>query len=261
MLSATRTMPESRDRQDDRIEMPRALRRYFRGDPTEQRAFTLIELLVVVAIITILAALLLPALGRAKVSAWRTVCCNHLRQIGIAEITYSGDAGRFPNILEWLYPRSGTQDMTAGKLYPYLKSKTIYLCPTDKADLDRRAQSPPNPFFPRREHSYQINCMMCHAHDVTSFFTPAQTLMFLEATNPVLISAGLSFKSGMALAPSPPPAPQPLVAALTFFHNRRGNLLMGDAHVATMNYKQFGEAQKMKNFWYPNDQTGRSGGL
>jgi len=76
--------------------------RGFQVRETEAKAlgFTLIELLVVIAIIAILAALLLPALARAKERAYRTVCKSNMHQVGLTAILYAQEhQEKFPPAL------------------------------------------------------------------------------------------------------------------------------------------------------------------
>jgi prepilin-type N-terminal cleavage/methylation domain-containing protein/prepilin-type processing-associated H-X9-DG protein len=86
------------------------------------KAFTLIELLVVIACLAILAALLLPALGRAKASAQATPCRNNLRQWGLATCLYAADSAD-------LLPREGPPNPqeSAGELNPTNKAWYIQL--------------------------------------------------------------------------------------------------------------------------------------
>ncbi len=102
--------------------------------------FTLIELLVVIAIIAILGAILFPVFVSAKQRTLQRVCLNNLKQLSVAFQRYCEDwSGTMPSVGwgglpnwcgcpgagDWVLPEKG-------QLWPYVRNKALFLCPSDK---------------------------------------------------------------------------------------------------------------------------------
>ena len=222
--------------------------------------FTLIELLVVLGIMAILASLLLPALGKAKESARMTQCASNLRQVAVASMVYSMDHNNnLPSFRNWLYSRAG--DLTTGKLYPYLNSKSVYLCPTDARVLASKnrgkvgssgAPSTSGPMFAGRtqprDYSYAMNCAICHATDMSKFLQPTKTMIYMEgdlAPNDYTGQVG----------------PTMVSRALSYRHNGRGHVVYGDLRVERLNRTGFTNVARTIRFWFPTEDTSGPGGM
>jgi prepilin-type N-terminal cleavage/methylation domain-containing protein/prepilin-type processing-associated H-X9-DG protein len=153
----------------------------------QRRGFTLIELLVVIAIIAILAAILFPVFAKARERAMLTTCIANNKQLGTAFQMYTQDSdGRLPYwTLIGLKPSDqafAAQNLSEStwdvQLYPYVKTKQSYTCPSSKSPYAKAGSTNPvrSYSFPRNVSGMPMNFAP----------SPTRTVLLFEKGNNIL---------------------------------------------------------------------------
>jgi prepilin-type N-terminal cleavage/methylation domain-containing protein/prepilin-type processing-associated H-X9-DG protein len=206
-------------------------------DTNKRFGFTLVELLVVIAIILLLAGLLLPTLGKARLASKRSVCASNLRQIGVALTLYQQEteAGLYPPIYGVGHPPS-MQWMA--KLLQFGIKGNVFFCPVD-ANFNPGTSTIDDP-DDRKSHSYVFNGFdelhldigQCPA---TSQIVNPSDVIILGEKKPSETDFYMSLGAG-----------DDVRVLDQDRHNHGANYLYADNHVG---FLHFGQSLRPVNYW------------
>lgn len=208
--------------------------------------FTLIELLVVIAIISILASILLPALGRARERAKQILCNGQLKQIGIGAISYTGDFGGslpqvgyssgFWNTTYWAWPENMIESAYVPLSNSHLRIGTSpiitredsrpYWCPVDNTENN-------NPQLGKRSYGMSYYAGGGHTYiskKLAQIRNPAVSVLFAESTKNFYYLTSSSYAYYLAKTVDPLNS----WGVINFNHNGNSNFCFCDGHTESL---------------------------